>query len=336
MLTFGVECDCKLPRAALRCVQLLGMISAFPFTYVQVMSIVELFWSKGETFSCVDMAVVLNNAVSVVVALQVMTLFRTHKTEIEDIFQPEPIETKLMFCAFISNLPFEASVPIYLLEHYEGVDFVGFLFRVAASYTWRSLLAFDVCYLHLCSVLKLRQQRIQRMVHGPLSSTTVRCVMNQKWALRDAIKNFNKFCGATLTMYYLKIFFAIISSAGQLFCLREMSLGIVSSSLAHCTYICIAFLVAHEGSQLISLCIDTHSVARRLANTELDEAHRMELRDVLKFKRRLDCLTVSLGFSMEMPVLASFFGSCVTVAAIFLQFDYQVVKKVNRISARID
>lgn len=330
MYTFGVACGFSSPQLAARCVQVFASACLIPLVYIQVCEIIRPIHAEEDAFSCTDLAFAANNIISILVIIQILLLFTTRRRILEELLMSEPLDPSLMSTAFLLNLPLEISNYFYITVKSQNRSYIYLAYELAAAYVWRILISFDICYLQLMNVLQSRQQRLLCLLRQPLTDNNVRYLIHQKWAVRDTTELVNKLCGTTLPLYYMKIFFSIICSAGNISCRHILDMRVYSLAFAHISYILVLTLIAHQGSRLISSCIEGHSMASRLPKTTMSGSDTSELREVLKYKKKWDCLTMSLGFIIEMPVLISFLGTCITVVAIFLQFDYKVLRKLQQ------
>lgn len=163
----------------------------------------------------------------------------------------------------------------------------------------------------------------------------LRELMSDKWRNRDRIGALNAIFATPLCLGYAQIFlstiFTLAFSIGNTTDLREMFLR-VSGYLC---YVFLYFLLAREASCIKTQCLETHSKLLRCSITDSPLAHSAaDAERHFRFDQDLDSLRIGC-FDQSVSNYMRFLSVVTTCVAVVLQFDYKVVRTINKLSGQM-
>lgn len=195
-------------------------------------------------------------------------------------------------------------------------------------------ITFQLIYVEILNCIIGELQRLHEDVRraprcAPVS--TVEILIRRKWRIRNSIQRCNSLSGMSIFVLYMSTF------AGWLTVLRGLAMADQIASerlilvLRGFLNVLTLLLAAYRGSAVIHV---SHSTEVHILQYRQQTSHEeVKLREVFKFCPGCDSLTIGGLFQNQLSNLLHYLGMCITCAAITLQFDYQVIAKLNRLAA---
>lgn len=158
-------------------------------------------------------------------------------------------------------------------------------------------------------------------------------IMTEKWKIRSDVKIANEFFRIPMALYYAQVSLAIVFAVSELIKSDYSALHNVFLLLFLFSFLLQLLKIIISGSRLTDEC---HEIEQRclkgLQSPAADRECLKEIFKVVRFREDWDALQVGYS-SMSLMNFFAFLVTSVTCAAVILQFDHLVVRKITQLSS---
>lgn len=156
-------------------------------------------------------------------------------------------------------------------------------------------------------------------------------IVSQKWKIRKRIRDVNGMFATPLAIYQARVPVTLIYLFWQAVDKGNTNLTKMFLFMFQCTFLNHLFVLSRKSSTLVAggTGIEVHFMKQVPDQNVL---HHVNLLGVLRFREEWDVLQVA-GFSLSTPNFLRYVGFCMTCVAVVLQFDYRIVRALNRLSS---
>lgn len=156
-------------------------------------------------------------------------------------------------------------------------------------------------------------------------------ILAEKGRIRKMTRKINKLFALPLAMYYSNIVIVVLYTLSQSLGNRSAAHETVILIVCQFCYLLQLSLLAKKGSTLATKCLKLESIVL-MRIPDNDSPSSSHLLRAVRFREEWDVLKVGC-FALGTPNLLRFLASCVTFIAVVLQFDYRVVRAMNRLGS---